>query len=111
MLHGIVVDLKGDEAAVLRKQTLTQLIQGNPTAQMIINKNPQVKQVVQRRFKQLDFQIAQKVVNPGVGRTGTKPNQQLAPPALQPSPVQAGLDSGTEGGGAGEPSISMGPGG
>jgi hypothetical protein len=84
MLLGIQVDVKGNEAFMLRKQTLTQLIQNNSTAQKIIQGNPNVQENVKRRVEQLDFNIQQRMVNPQIGRTlGTQPQNQTGPMAGQ----------------------------
>jgi hypothetical protein len=92
LLLGISVDLQGNEAFLLRKQTLTQLIQTNPTAQNIIGQNEQVKENVERRLKQLDFNIQQKMVNPDIGRRlGTKPNEQVRPAGM---PMGGGMGQG-----------------
>lgn len=74
LLLGIQVDVQGNEAFQLRKQTLMRLIQSNPVAQKIMQGSPEVLKNVERRVKQLDFNIQQKVVNPEIGRRlGTEP--------------------------------------
>lgn len=77
LLLGINVDVKGNEAFALRKQVLEQTVKMNPTAQQIIGTNEQARGAVERRLKQLDFQVQQKLVNPEIGRRlGTQPNPQ-----------------------------------
>lgn len=74
LLLGIPVDVMGNEAFGLRKKVLTQTIQASPVAQQLIQGNEAVRKNVERRIKQLDFNIQQKLVNPEIGRRlGTKP--------------------------------------
>lgn len=77
MLNGIQVDVQGNEAFAMRKQALMQMLQQNPTAQKKIAEDENVKNAVERRVKQLDFNIQQKMVNPEIGRRlGTQPANQ-----------------------------------
>lgn len=86
LLLGIPVDVKGDEAFGLRKQTLVQTIQSSPTVQAIMQRSPQSAELVQTRLKQLDFNIQQKMVNPEIGRRlGTKPMENARPAAAVPA--------------------------
>lgn len=91
LLLGIGVDVRGDEAFVLRKQVLEQTIAQSPTVQGLLNVNPQAKELVLRRLDQLNFNIQQKLVNPDIGRRlGTKPMSSMAAgPAAAPQPPQA----------------------
>lgn len=79
LLNGIQVDVQGNEAFAVRKQALMQMIQQNPTAQEKIGSDENVRGAVERRVKQLDFNIQQKLVNPEIGRRlGTAPAGQTA---------------------------------
>lgn len=93
LLLGIPVDVRGDEAFALRKQTLTQTIQNSPTVQGLIRVNPQAAKLVQTRLQQLDFNIQQKMVNPEIGRRlGSQPMEKVG--------AGAGLASGPQQGAA-----------
>jgi hypothetical protein len=89
LLLGIPVDVKGNEAFGLRKQTLIQLIQNSPTVQKLIQANPQAQELVKTRVDQLDFNIQQREVNPEIGRRlGTKPTENARLTAPQPQAPQ-----------------------
>lgn len=77
ILLGIPVDVRGDEAFALRKQTLLQIIQASPSVQRLLQLNPQAQEMLRTRVEQLDFNIQQKQVNPEIGRRlGTQPMEK-----------------------------------
>jgi hypothetical protein len=77
ILLGIPVDVKGNEAFALRKQTLVQIIQSSPSVQKLLQMNPQAQEMLKTRVNQLDFNIQQKQVNPEIGRRlGTQPMEK-----------------------------------
>lgn len=86
ILLGIPVDVRGDEAFALRKQTLVQIVQGSPTVQRLLQANPQAQEMLRTRVDQLDFNIQQKQVNPEIGRRlGTQPMEKaMAKPEVTP---------------------------
>jgi len=58
------------QAYQLRMQVMQGLLQSNPVAQQAYQSNERVKAVMDKRMKQLQFQIQQKMVNPTIGRLG-----------------------------------------
>jgi hypothetical protein len=86
ILLGIPVDVKGNEAFGLRKQTLMQIVQASPSVQKILQANPQAQEMLRTRVEQLDFNIQQKQVNPEIGRRlGTQPMEKaMAKQEAQP---------------------------
>jgi len=74
LIAGIPVDVKGNEAFALRKDVLVKTIQASPVIQQILSRSEPARAQVERRLKQLDFNIQQRMVNPQVGRLlGTRP--------------------------------------
>lgn len=71
MMTGQEEDVKPDgQAYQLRMRVMKQLLETNPVAQQAYQSNERVKEVMDKRMKQLDFQVQQKMVNPMIGRLG-----------------------------------------
>lgn len=82
LISGIPVDVKGNEAFALRKSALIKTIQMSPVIQQILQRSEPAREQVDRRLKQLDFNIEQRMVNPQVGRLlGTRPAGMDTPAA------------------------------
>jgi hypothetical protein len=74
MWAGIPVDVKpSGQAYKLRKQRLLNVLQMNPAAQQRLAGDEQFRELIERRVKQFDFQIAQHEINPLVGKIGDVP--------------------------------------
>jgi len=58
------------QAYRLRLRTLEQLLQGNPLGQAAYNTNERIRGVIDKRMKQLRFQVQQREINPMIGRLG-----------------------------------------
>jgi len=58
------------QAYQLRMRVMKQLLETNPLAQQAYQGNERVRAVMDKRMKQLNFQIQQKTVNPTIGRLG-----------------------------------------
>ena len=69
LLVGMKIPLKPGQAYQLRQQVLTQFLQSNQTAQQLYQSNPQVKEAIEQRLKDLKFQLQQQQ-NAVIGRGG-----------------------------------------
>jgi hypothetical protein len=73
LLLGIPVDVKpSGQAYRLKQQVAAQLMQQNPKAQQAYQGDEQVRTVIDRYAKMLQFQIEQHEVNPMVGKLGAR---------------------------------------
>lgn len=71
MMTGLDEDVKPDgQAYQLRMKVLDQILQTNPMALQAYQGNERIKEVIDKRRKQLNFQIQQRTVNPMIGRLG-----------------------------------------
>lgn len=71
LMTGQDVDVKPQgQAYQLRLTTMQQLLQTNPLAQQAYQSNERVREVMDKRMKQLQFQVQQRTVNPMIGRLG-----------------------------------------
>lgn len=71
MMTGQDEDVKPEgQAYQLRAKVLDQILQTNPLAQQAYQGNERIKAVIDKRVKQLKFQIQQRTVNPMIGRLG-----------------------------------------
>lgn len=71
LMTGQDVDVKPDgQAYQLREQIMQQELNTNPLAQQAYQSNERVREVVDKRMKQLRFQVQQRTVNPMIGRLG-----------------------------------------
>lgn len=78
MWAGIPVDVKpSGQAYRLRMQRLQNVLQVNKAAQQRYMSDEQFRELIDRRMKQFQFQIAQHEVNPMVGKIGDTPASVL----------------------------------
>lgn len=71
MMTGLEENVKPQgQAYQLRMQVLDQILATNPLAKQAYAGNERIKGVIDKRRKQLDFQIQQHTVNPMIGKLG-----------------------------------------